>query len=421
MRACVLTERFPKVSETFVMDHVRGLLRRNVDVVVLANEAEERAWEGQSPHGPALEGRVRYYAAPRSRTRYLAGLLRRGGRNLWRGRWPFFRSLAPAVSLPGRFYLRLPYLIDAFLTVGAVDVLHCHFGPQGVLGTVARRLGLARRLVVTFHGYDVARAPVPLPRRHPYRAVFSEADLLLPVSERWRDKLVDMGAPAERTRVHRMGVDLTHLPRRVGGPGGGPIRLMTTARFTEKKGLPFALQAVSRVVREHPELDIRYELVGDGHLRDEVEERIRSLDLADRVHLHGSLPHRDVVRLLGEADVFVLPSVTAPDGDQEGIPVSLMEAMARGLPVVATRHSGIPELVDDGASGFLVPERDVEALADRILHLVRRPELRQQMGRAGRRKVEEAYDVARQTDRLLEMYQSLTAGSPVSPSPSASP
>jgi colanic acid/amylovoran biosynthesis glycosyltransferase len=137
---------------------------------------------------------------------------------------------------------------------------------------------------------------------------------------------------------------------------------------------------------------------------------VETLRVGDRVQFLGSKTREEVAELLAAAHLLLAPSVTAADGDQEGIPNTLKEAMAAGLPVVSTLHSGIPELVEDGRSGFLVPERDSEALADRVGWLVDRPDSWPDMGRAGRSRVEAEYDIAKLSIRLVELYQSVLEG-----------
>jgi colanic acid/amylovoran biosynthesis glycosyltransferase len=121
----------------------------------------------------------------------------------------------------------------------------------------------------------------------------------------------------------------------------------------------------------------------------------------------GSKRHEEVIQVLTQTHILIAPSVTAADGDEEGIPNTLKEAMAMGLPVISTVHAGIPELVEDGVSGFLVPERDVEALADRLERLVDHSETWAAMGRAGRRQIEAEFDIERLNDELLVLYQDM--------------
>jgi len=145
-------------------------------------------------------------------------------------------------------------------------------------------------------------------------------------------------------------------------------------------------------------------VVGEGALRGELERLIGELGVGAHVRLLGWRSHDEVIRLCGSAHLMVAPSVTAANGDQEGIPNAVKEAMALGLPVVATRHSGIPELVEDGVSGLLVPERDVDALADRLAYLIDHGDAWATMARAGRAVVEADFDIEKLNDSLERLY-----------------
>jgi colanic acid/amylovoran biosynthesis glycosyltransferase len=150
---------------------------------------------------------------------------------------------------------------------------------------------------------------------------------------------------------------------------------------------------------------LQYDIVGDGPLRSKLQQLIHDLNLESIVTLWGAQENSFVRRRMAEAHLFVLPSITASDGDQEGIPVSLMEAQASGLPVLSTRHSGIPELVIDGESGVLVPERDTQALTAGLSRLIAHPQDWIRMGRAGRKMVEENYNIAALVPDLVELYE----------------
>ena len=183
------------------------------------------------------------------------------------------------------------------------------------------------------------------------------------------------------------------------------MRLVTVARLVEKKGVAYALQAVARLLRQGT--NVSYVIAGDGPLRPDLERLIQDLRLDARVRLLGWVDGEQISRLLKDAHVLVAPSVTAEDGDQEGIPNVLKEAMATGMPVVSTWHGGIAELVEDGVSGFLVAERDVDALTDRLAYLADHVETWPALGRAGRTKVERQFDIERLNDRLVELYRQL--------------
>ena len=190
-----------------------------------------------------------------------------------------------------------------------------------------------------------------------------------------------------------MGVDckaIRYAPSR--GRAGEPVRILTVGRLVEKKGTEYSLRALAEVVREAPHVDWRFEVVGDGPLGDGLRELAGRLALDDRVRFLGPLPSDEVRERLAAADLFLLPSVVASDGDMEGIPVSLMEAMAAGVPVVSSVHSGIPELIDHGASGLLAEERDVAGLVRHVRTLIENPDARRRLVGPARRKVEQEFN-----------------------------
>jgi colanic acid/amylovoran biosynthesis glycosyltransferase len=174
------------------------------------------------------------------------------------------------------------------------------------------------------------------------------------------------------------------------------------ARLVEIKGLEYSIQAIAALAR--PQASVRYDIVGDGPERSKLESLIRRLELASVVNLHGAQPADVVQKLMARTHLFVLPSVNL-QGDQEGTPVTLMEAQASGIPVVATRTGGIPEVVRDGESGFLVADRDAEALAARLRFLIAHPEAWPEMGRRGRSHVEQQYDIRKLNRQLAELYR----------------
>ena len=408
MKVTVLTSTFPKISETFVLHHVTGMLDRQVDVRVIARGSEEEAFSNAEIEGYDLRERTHHFHEKKPFLQRLAGLPGLLGRNIRRGRYPVLRALNPLRFGRPAVTLKTSWLADAFANVGRTDILHCHFGPNGVVGTYFKKLGLCDRLVVTFHGYDVSRVLQKSRQKHKYDEIFEHADLILPVSDHWRKKLISLGAPADRTVVHRMGINTEYFTFREREPHDGPMRIATTARFTEKKGLEYAVKSIARVMEQHPDTDLHYDMIGDGPTRPQVEELIAEHGLGDRVTLHGAITLDEVRELLEKADVFLLPSVVASDGDKEGVPVSLMEAMAMGMPVLSTWHSGIPELVEDGVSGFLVPERDTDALAGRIHWMSENRGEWAGLGRAGHEKVEREFNLDRLHDQLVELYRKLS-------------
>jgi colanic acid/amylovoran biosynthesis glycosyltransferase len=186
-----------------------------------------------------------------------------------------------------------------------------------------------------------------------------------------------------------------------------PMRILTVGRLVEKKGVEYAIRAVAQA-RERG-LEVHYDIVGDGPLRQALSSLIDELGVRQHVVLHGARDSRFIREAMSEAHLFMLTSVTAANGDQEGTPNSLIEAQATGLPVVSTRHSGIPEAVLDGKSGVLVAERDVAALTAVLLRLAAQPDVCREMGRKGRRHVEAQFDIRKLNRDMVGLYEEVHA------------
>jgi colanic acid/amylovoran biosynthesis glycosyltransferase len=283
------------------------------------------------------------------------------------------------------------------------DVVHCHFGPNGIRAAALRKIGAirTRTLVTSFYGYDVSEF---IRGRNPYSRLFRQGELFLPLSEKMRDKLIAIGCPKERILVHRLGVAPAGFPASSSRGRPGPVRVVSVARLVEKKGIEYGIRAVARLA-EAGVGGVQYRIVGDGPLRPVLDRLIRSLGMQDTVELAGWRDHAAVRTYLAEADILLAPSVTSATGDEEGTPTAILEAMASGLPVVSTFHAGIPELVEDGVSGMLVRERDVEATAAAVSILIQDLNLRRSMGLAGLAFVSQRHDIGRLNERLLEIYR----------------
>ncbi len=411
MRIAFIVSEFPSLSETFILNQITGLIDRGHEVDIYASRPKNLAKVHADVQRYGLLART-YYRPRMLRSRFLRvlkgmGLLLMNG---WRAPISLLRTLnfirygKPAASCT-MLYAAIPHLKQR-----RYDIVHCHFGPNGVVEASLRDAGVVRgKLITVFHGYDMT---MELRRNGEgmYARLFDLGDLFLPISEHWASLLVRMGCNPSRVAVHHMGIDLGRFEyvARTLKPGG-IVRLVSIARLTEKKGIEYAIRAVAALTASGKQVE--YRVIGDGPVREELESLIDELGVRDSVVLVGSKQQEEVIEILKQSHLFLAPSVTASNGDQEGTPVAIMEAMAMGLPVVSTRHSGIPELVDDGRSGYLVAERDVGELTQRLGELVDHPEAWPRMGEAGRAIVEDRYDINKLNDRLVEIYQRLLAGS----------
>ena len=286
------------------------------------------------------------------------------------------------------------------------DLVHAHFGGDGwLISRSAVRSGTP--LVLTLHGRDVTAQPnAAWPRgaryRRNLRTAFDRASLVLAASEAIRRKAIDLGADPARVLVHHTGVPVPPAP--AVAPRMWDVTFV--GRFVAKKGIDDLIEAIGMMPVPRP----RVLLVGAGPL--EAALRARAFDLRLDATFLGEQPP-DVVRTcLTESAMLVSPSKTAPNGDAEGLPTTILEAGALGVPVVSTWHSGIPEAVVDGETGLLAREGDRSALAGHIGRLLVDEEFRARLGRQARQRIRTHFDVSTQAGVLENLYESALASAP---------
>ncbi|EEC9780914.1 colanic acid biosynthesis glycosyltransferase WcaL [Escherichia coli] len=356
--------KFPLSSETFVLNQITAFIDMGFEVDIVAlqkgdtqnthaawtkyNLAARTRWLQDEPTGKVAKLRHRA-------SQTLRGIHRK---NTWQA-LNLKRYGAESRNLI------LSAICGQVVTPLHADVFIAHFGPAGVTAAKLRELGVIRGKIATiFHGIDISSREVLNHYTPEYQQLFRRGDLMLPISNLWAGRLQKMGCPREKIAVSRMGVDMTRFsPRPVKAPAT-PLEIISVARLTEKKGLHVAIEACRQLKEQG--VAFRYRILGIGPWERRLRTLIEQYQLEDVVEMPGFKPSHEVKAMLDDADVFLLPSVTGADGDMEGIPVALMEAMAVGIPVVSTLHSGIPELVEADKSGWLVPENDARALAQRL-------------------------------------------------------
>ncbi len=392
---------FPAITETFILDEVRDLRSRGIEVEVLPlfgrrggdGHAGWREVESCTHYHRTLSWEMA--AAQLHWLRRRPGvLLRAWGEALVRNA-PSRKLLVrtPLVLLKGALLARR---IEAM----GVRHVHAHWATHPTLAAWLVRALTGTGFSFTAHAHDlyVDRAML--------REKAEAARFVVTISEFNRRLISDACGAGVAGKIHvvRCGVD-------VGAFDAGARRLpdvptfVCVASLREYKGHAVLLDAV-RLLRERGS-NARVMLVGDGELRGALEARIAREGLRDRVELLGALPHQEIPALLRSATAMVLPSVTARDGQMEGIPVALMEAMAAGIPVISTRLSGIPELVRDGETGLLVPERDPAALAAAMERLAADVGLAAHLADEAREAVRERFDRSRNVARLAALFESV--------------
>ena len=415
MRIAFLVNGFPLLSETFVLNQITGLLDRGHEVDIFAHTRWYQAKVHDDIRRYKLLERTHHLNLDNSMLpQELPGVLRTLFlifKNVHKNPIVLWEVLKAFRSGSIHSALKRLYPIILFLDKGPYDVVLCHFGSNGNLAVdLKKRRAFRSRIITTFHGHDIS-AHIVQKGRNLYDTLFAQGDLFLTISDVFKDRLIKLGCSEQKVVVHRAGVDVrrfSYAPRSLDRSGN--IRVTTIARLVEIKGVEYGIQAIGKLIPNYP--GVEYRIAGDGPLKDILERLIQELGVGDSVTLLGWQSQEEVRELLHHTDILLAPSVTGCDGNQEGIPVVLMEALALGIPAVTTQHSGIPELVHDGESGFVVAERDADALAEKLAYLIEHPETWSRMGIKGRSHVEQHYNIDKLNDRLVEIFQQVKAGVP---------
>ncbi|MGB7533080.1 MAG: glycosyltransferase [Halobacteriota archaeon] len=326
--------------------------------------------------------------------------------------WTFFNTAWNKVF---NFY---PYFAFS-LVKDKPKLVHAHFGYSGYSFLKLKKI-FRLPLITTFYGFDLSLLPSQFPEWGiKYRKLFQEGDTFLVEGNHMKKCLIELGCPEEKIIVQHLGIDLDKIkfvPRKL--KEDEEIRILISASFVEKKGNPYAVGAFGRVRQLHPELNLKLTIIGDSRgspaeerEKEKIFDVIQKYNLKDCVKMLGYQPYSVFLRELYQHHIFLHPSVHASDGDTEGgAPVSIIEASASGMPILSTTHCDIPEVVTNGESGYLVPERDVDALAEKLEFLVLSSDVWGNMGLNGREHIEKNYDVKKQVQQLEEIYDKVSKG-----------
>ncbi len=284
----------------------------------------------------------------------------------------------------------------------AASVLHVYFGHIGVHLLPLLEISPVP-IIVSFHGADAQLNTQGAYYAACARRVLERAKLVFARSESLLERLAEFGCNPRKLRLHRTGLPLEEIDFHARNPAQrGAWHFVQACRLIEKKGLATTMRAFAAFRQQFP--DSTLTVAGEGPLRAALGGMARELRIAEHVRFTGFLSQPDLRALFAASHIFLHPSETAGEGDQEGVPNAMLEAMASGLPVIATRHGGIPEAVEDQVSGLLVKEREHAAVTAAMLRLTREPALYTSMGAVASQRVREKFDLHKQTRLLEELY-----------------
>jgi colanic acid/amylovoran biosynthesis glycosyltransferase len=318
--------------------------------------------------------------------------------NLLRHGWLKFVERRPPIVYRGEYQT-----LDSLLKRHGADLMHIYFGHTGVhlLPFIQQ---WDKPCVVSFHGADVALKQDIRDYPAKLRRLFDVVPLVFARSQSLAARLIELGCPPEKLRINRTGVPLNEFPfihRET--PANGKWRVIQACRLIPKKGVATSLRAFAVFKRDNPRAE--FFIAGKGPLQPELEMLAAGLGIFKDVHFVGFLSQPRLTELYAKAHLFLHPSETPPDQNQEGVPNSILEAMATGLPVAATQHGGIPEAVEHGRTGWLVPEEDHIALANAMQEITSSPRVLTEMGLQARAVVADRFEQEAQINQLESFYE----------------
>jgi colanic acid/amylovoran biosynthesis glycosyltransferase len=408
MKIAVFVCEFPKLSETFILNQIIGLIKAGHDVDIFPHSRGDTTVMHEDMSRYELLKRT-YFTPDIPHNWFLRFL---------KALWLFITHLHrnPLSAIRSLNILKYGHkaasllLFNQIIAVirgrGEYDIIHCHFGQRGNDGLIFMELeAIKGKLIVSFHGMDANVGSLE-ERKQLYRKLFVSDACFTANTLYTKGKLIELGCKAEKIFQLYSSLWVDNFPFHIRIPKqDGRFNLLSIARLTEKKGLYYSIQAFKKMVDAG--FNTSYHIVGDGPLKEELMSLSSNLGLGQMVKFHGALTQEAIREVAEQCHIFVLASIQANNGDSEGQGLVLQEAQAMGMPVISTRHNGIPEGVLEGKSAFLVAEKDVDALAERMIFLATNPQCWLDMGHAGRKFVEENFDTSVLNQRMIGIYGNL--------------
>lgn len=410
MKVAFFTNAFPMLSEPFIALSAASLIERGHDVDVFGmSNVTPTGFSSDANVQARLQKRFQNAAWPQSlgeRVKAMPAAAAALAKQRGLASLPLWK---PLTYRRGWSDLTALYQAQVFARRSSYDILHCQFATLAEYVLKHRDAGLLQgRLVVHFRGYDISEVVQSFgPTVYDY--LWARADRFVANCAFFKERAIGLGCPADKIDVVGSGIDLQGFPyRRPLATDGGQVRCLTVGRLTPRKGIHRVIEALHHLVAEGR--DLRLDIVGEGEQRAELEFLVQDYGLEDRVRFLGARPHSDIRALLEKSHIFIAASMTSATGGTDAPVNTIKEAMAIGVPTCATRHGGIPELVEEGTTGALAREDDPVDLAAALKRLLAAEAEWLALTQRARRRVEQNYGIESVTDKLLAVYAQALIG-----------
>ena len=411
MKILYLSSTFPLVSENFIFYEISGLLGKQAEIKILSLYRPNPDLKSDVPNQLGFAKDITYVDTGNqnriTRLYIIAKALLKliGSGKLASAKRLLFDAKTKAEYSRAKLVNIAEQIKEANHNS---EILFCHFGPMGRLAAILKYYGLIdMKIVTSFHGYDIS-SYVDQQGNNIYDVLFEKGDLFICVSCYFLDRIKKLGAPENKSYVVHTAIDCNKFqfkPRNI--TNKKIIKLVCVGRMTEKKGHVYLIEAFSMLLKSSSNYQFELHLIGQGEEYENIIKLCEDFKIRDFVIFHGALQHHKVQECLEQSDIFVLPSTTAKNGDMEGIPGSIMEAMASGLPVVTTAHAGIPELVIDGENGLIANEKDAQDLYQKISQLIVNKDEWGKLTKNAREAVVRDFERGQETEKLYKLLSKL--------------
>lgn len=382
MKVCMPTTSFPRykgdLSGNFVYELAKNLVKRGVEVSVVApHDYDTKGYE-------VMDG-IEVYRFQYMFPKKLQEIAYSGGipSNLR-------RSLIAKLELP---LFMLSFFLKSLGVCRRCDIIHAHWTFSGLIGVFLKKVH-GKPLALTVHGSDINNLPPHGLMKKTSVYVLKNADKIVAVSNALKDTVTGFGILSDKVKVIPNAVELSDFPPGLKERMG--FKILFVGRLVPEKGLEYLIKSMEFIVKEIPQATLT--VVGGGPMREELEGLVEGYSMGDKIRFEGMKPHSEILRYLQDTDLFVLSSLS------EGLPLTVLEAMAAGKPVVATNVGGIPDAVIDGESGILVPPKDIDALSKAIISLLGDRVKQIRMGEKARKRSEEKFSWEKIVESVVKIY-----------------